>query len=73
MNDFSMNSNTQTTTNQSIKHLALAVLAQIVLSSVHHLYGGIVYDSVLRLSMPVLAGGVAPLHDALESVWWFNS
>jgi hypothetical protein len=46
---------TEATTEQLIKQVTLAFLAQVTLTSIHHVYGGVIYDSVLRLSQPIFA------------------
>ena len=47
---------TKATTEQLIKRVTLAFLAQVTLTSIHHVYGGLIYDSTLRLSQPIFAG-----------------
>ena len=47
---------TKTTTEQLIRRVTLAFLAQVTLTSIHHIYGGLIYDSTLRLSQPIFAG-----------------
>ena len=47
---------TKTTTEQLIKQVTLAFLAQVTLTSIHHVYGGLIYDSTLRLAQPIFAG-----------------
>lgn len=44
------------TSDRSITRAAWAFIAQSILTSLHHVYGGLEYDSVLRLSMPLVAG-----------------
>jgi hypothetical protein len=45
------------TTNELIKRIAIAFGCQIAVSSVHHIYGGVVYQSAFRLFMPFIAVG----------------
>lgn len=65
-----MNLTTKTTTEQLIKQVMLAFLAQMTLTSIHHVYGGIVYDSVLRLSMPIFAA--IELLIVLGLLYWYR-
>lgn len=44
------------TTEQLIKWVGLAIFAQFALTSVHHVYGGLIYEGSSRLSMPILFG-----------------
>jgi hypothetical protein len=48
---------TTSTTNELTRRIAIAFGCQIALSSVHHIYGGFVYQSAFRLFMPFIAVG----------------
>jgi hypothetical protein len=55
---------------QLIKHIRLAFIAQVTLTSLHHVYGGLVYESTFRLSMPVIA--VIELLIVLGLLAWYK-
>jgi len=65
-----MTLNNKTTTEQLIKQVSWAFLAQMILTSVHHLYGGIVCDSGLRSSMPIFA--TFELLTVLSLLFWYR-
>ena len=60
----------KTTTEQLIKSAILAFVAQLTLTSIHHVYGGIVYDSAARMSMPILV--VIELLIVLGLLFWYK-
>jgi len=64
-----MTSNTHTT-DKLIRHVSWAFFAQTLLTSIHHLYGGLAYDSTLRLSMPIFA--VFELFVVLGLLFWYR-
>lgn len=57
-------------TNQLITWLAIIFTAQLSLASIHHVYGGLIYDSAARLSMPILAG--MELLIVLGLLFWYR-
>ncbi len=46
----------KTSTEQLIKQVGFAFVAQIALTSIHHVYGGLVYNSAMRMSISMVAG-----------------
>ena len=60
----------KTTTEQLIKYVVLAFVAQLALTSIHHVYGGIVYDSATRMSMPIFAA--IELLIVLGILFWYR-
>jgi hypothetical protein len=46
---------TQSGVDQLVRRIALVFTLQAAISSAHHIYGGLVYDSVVRLAQPFLA------------------
>lgn len=61
---------TTSTHEQLIKRIQLAFIAQAALTSIHHVYGGLVYDSIFRLSMPIIA--VLELLIVLGLLFWYR-
>ncbi len=61
---------TTTAREQLIKRVRLAFIAQVALTSIHHVYGGIVYNSAFRLSVPIIA--VAELLIVLGLLSWYR-
>src|SRR4029453_10477235 len=53
-----------------IRLVAFAFIAQMLLTSIHHVYGGLIYDSTLRLAMPILA--VVELLIVLGLLFWYR-
>lgn len=45
----------QTNLDRWIRRLRYTFIAQTVTTSIHHVYGGLAYDSIVRLSMPILS------------------
>lgn len=59
-----------TTSEQLIKQVGLAFTAQVALTSIHHVYGGLAYDSTFRPSMPIIA--VIELAIVLSLLFWYG-
>ena len=65
-----MTTTTKPTTDQLTKQAWFAFLAQVTLTSIHHVYGGLMFDSVFRLSQPIIAG--VELLIVLGLLWWYR-
>ena len=65
-----MTSITRTANEQLIKRVTLAFLAQVILISIHHIYGGLIYEPTLRLSQPIFAA--AEFLIVLSVLFWFR-
>ncbi len=65
-----MTTTTKTTTEQSIKWVVFALITQVILSSIHHIYEGVKYASALRSSQPVIAG--IELFIVLGLLYWYR-
>lgn len=59
------------TNNRAVnKRVGVAFIAQVALTSIHHVYGGLLYDSTFRLSMPIIA--VVELPIVLGLLFWYR-